>query len=176
MSKHSEVLPKPTLTDDAAAALGRAGFSRRSFLVGAGALIVSFSMKGALQTAAAQGPFEGGTAGSPPLNQLDSWIAIAADGGVTAYTGKAELGQGISTAQIQLVAEELCVPFNRVNLIYCDTSLTPDQGVTSGSQSHPTNFNHRNLALAGATAREALLQMASKQLGAPVNQLTASDG
>src|SRR3989441_8602546 len=176
MSKHSEVLPKPTLTDDAAAALGRAGFSRRSFLVGAGALIVSFSMKGALQTAAAQGPFEGGTAGSPPLNQLDSWIAIAADGGVTAFTGKAELGQGISTAQIQLVAEELCVPFHRVNLTYCDTAITPDQGITSGSQSHPTNFNQKNLAQAAATAREALFELASKRLSVPADQLIAADG
>src|ERR1700751_5183131 len=139
MSTHSEVAHKPALTEDASAALCRAGFSRRSFLVGAGALVVSFSMRGAFETAAAQGAFEGGTAGSPPLNQLDSWIAIAADGGVTAYTGKAELGQGISTAQIQLVAEELCVPFNRVKLVYCDTAKTPDQGVTSGSQSTPTN-------------------------------------
>src|SRR5260370_19809098 len=176
MSKHAEVLPNRTLTEDAAAALGRAGFSRRSFLMGAGALIVSFSMKGALQTAAAQGLFEGGTAGSPPLDQLDSWIAIAAEGGVTAYTGKAELGQGISTAQIQLVAEELCVPFNRVKLYYCDTSETPDQGITSGSQSHPTNFNQKNLAQAAATAREALLELASKRLGVPADRLTAADG
>ena len=176
MSKHSEVLPNFGLTQDAAAALGRAGFSRRSFLAGAGALVVSFSMRGALQTAAAQGAFEGGTAGSPPLNQLDSWIAIGADGGVTAYAGKSELGQGISTAQIQLVAEELCVPFNRVKLIYCDTALTPDQGITSGSQSHPTNFNHKNLAQAAATAREALVELASMRLGVPAEQLVAADG
>ncbi len=95
---------------------------------------------------------------------------------MTAYTGKVELGQGMSTAQTQLVAEELCVPFHRVNLIMSDTSMTPDQGVTSGSQSHPTNFNHRNLAQAGATAREALLQMGSKHLGIPVEQLVAVDG
>ena len=98
-------------------------------------------------------------------NQLDSWIAIAADGSVTAYSGKEELGQGISTAQQQLVAEELSVPFNRVKLIYCDTALTPDQAHTSGSQSHPANFNSDNLAQAGATAREALFRMASQQLG-----------
>src|ERR1700688_1543025 len=107
------------------------------------------------------------TPDSPPANELDSWIAIGADGKITAYTGKEEIGQGISTAQIQLVAEELCVPFNRVNLIYCDTSLTPDQGVTSGSQSTPSNFNRNNLAQAAATARQALLLMASKRLNAP---------
>ena len=58
----------------------------------------------------------------------------------------------------------------------CDTELTPDQGTTSGAQSHPTNFNNADLALAGATAREALLSMAADRLGAPVGQLTAKDG
>ena len=54
--------------------------------------------------------------------------------------------------------------------------MTPDQGVTSGSQSHPANFNRSNLAQAGATARQALLQLGSKRLSVPVDQLTASDG
>ena len=88
----------------------------------------------------------------PGSGQLDSWIAIGADGSVTAYTGKCELGQGLYTAQTQLIAEELSVPFDRVKLIQCDTALTPDQGTTSGAQSHPANFNRNNLALAGATA------------------------
>ena len=127
-----------------------------------------------MRTAHAQ--FGGPSPGSPPINQLDSWIAIAADGRVTAYSGKEELGQGISTAQAQLVAEELSVPFNRVNLIYCDTALTPDQAYTAGSQSHPANFNRNNLAQAGATAREALFRLASERLSVPVDQLTASDG
>ena len=113
--------------------------------------------------------------GSPPNTELDSWIAIAADGSVTAYSGKEELGQGIATAQQQLVAEELSVPFDRVKLIYCDTALTPDQAYTSGSQSHPANFNHANLALACATAREALLKLGSENLHLPVDQLIAAD-
>jgi len=172
----SKATDKPTLTPDAFAALRRAGLSRRSFLKSTGALIVTFSLAGVYGTAEAQDNFAGGTAGSPPLNEVDSWIAIAGDGSVTAYTGKCELGQGISTAQAQLVAEELSVPFSRVNLIFCDTSRTPDQGVTSGSQSTPANFNQSNLAQAGATARQALLQLASKQLGLPVDQLGAKDG
>ena len=176
LRNRSKAADELTLTPDALAALRRAGFSRRSFLKSAGALIVTFSVAGVYGTAEGQDNFVGGTAGSPPLNELDSWIAIAADGNVTAYTGKCELGQGISTAQAQLVAEELSVPFSRVTLIYCDTTMTPDQGVTSGSQSHPSNFNRNNLAQAGATAREALLQLASKQLGVPVDQLTAKDG
>jgi nicotinate dehydrogenase subunit B len=139
--------------------------NRRDFLKASGGLIVTFNLR-------AQGPVQG----SPPLNQLDSWISIAADGSITAYSGKEELGQGISTAQQQLVAEELSVPFQRVKLIYCDTALTPDQAHTSGSQSHPANFNSDNLGQAGATAREALFRMASQKLGVPVDRLIATDG
>ncbi len=145
---------------------------RRDFVKSVGALIVSFNLWELPETLEAQGPVPG----SPPLNQLDSWIAIAADGSVTAYSGKEELGQGISTAQTQLVAEELCVPLNRVKLIYCDTAMTPDQAHTSGSQSHPANFNRNNLAQAGATAREALFRLASERLNIPGDQLMVTDG
>ncbi|HEV2201265.1 MAG TPA: molybdopterin cofactor-binding domain-containing protein [Bryobacteraceae bacterium] len=148
-------------------------FSRRDFLKSSGALIVGFSILGNRNARAQFGP---AAAGSPPAGQVDSWIAIGSDGRVIAYTGKEELGQGIVTAQTQLVAEELSVPFEHVTLIYCDTSMTPDQGVTSGSQSHPSNFNRANLAQAGATAREALFQMASQKLGVPADRLTAWDG
>jgi CO/xanthine dehydrogenase Mo-binding subunit len=151
---------------------GISTFSRRDFFKTSGALIVGFSLA-STQRIDAQ---ERAAAGSPPANQVDSWIAIGSDGRVIGYTGKEELGQGIVTAQTQLVAEELSVPFEHVTLIYCDTSMTPDQGVTSGSQSHPANFNHENLAQAAATAREALFQMASQKLGVPADQLTAWDG
>ena len=161
-----------TLTSDARRALTRAGFSRRSFLTGSGAMIVTFASASVMDHMSgvfAQG-FNG--TGSP---QLDSWIAIAADGSVTAYTGKCEFGQGLYTAQMQLVAEELGVPLNRVHLIQCDTSMTPDQGTTSGQQSHPTNFNRSNLALAAATARETLIRLAATQLNAPTRDLVARD-
>src|SRR5438093_4341083 len=164
------------MTRDALDALRRAGFSRRDFLKTSGALIVIFSSAAVLErTGLAQGQFGTRISHVDP-SKLDSWIAIAADGTVTAYTGKCELGQGIFTVQTQLVAEELSVPIARVTLIQCDTSIAPDQGTTSGSQSTPTNFNERNLAQAGATAREALVRLASERLGVPVNQLAAADG
>ena len=142
--------------------------SRRSFLKTTGALIVSFSL-------APESIFSQRLDGASS-NQLDGWIAINADGTITGYTGKCELGHGLYTAQTQLIAEELSVPFNRVKLIQCDTDITPDQGTTSGAQSHPTNFNQGSLALACATAREALVQMASMRLGIPAEQLTVKDG
>jgi CO/xanthine dehydrogenase Mo-binding subunit len=150
--------------------------SRRDFLKSSGALVVSFSSVAALadDVGFAQGPF--GTQDQRVARQLDSWLAIGADGRVTAYTGKCELGQGIFTVQTQLVAEELSVPLARVTLIQCDTSVSPDQGTTSGSQSTPTNFNEANLAQACATAREALLKLGSERLGVPVDQLEIVDG
>ncbi len=157
------------LTADARRALADAGFSRRAFLQGSGAVIVTFASAG-LPDVFAQG-FNG--TGS---TQLDSWIAIGADGMVTAYTGKCDFGQGLYTAQMQLVAEELSVPFDRVRLIQCDTSMTPDQGTTSGQQSHPANFNRANLALAAATARETIVRFASAHLGAAPQDLVAKDG
>src|ERR1700683_4414592 len=150
--------------------------SRRDFLKSGGALIVSFSAASlAVSSISAQGPFDTHSSHIDPT-RLDSWLAVGADGTITAYTGKCDFGQGIFTAQSQLVAEELCVAISRVKLIQCDTAVTPDQGTTSGSQSTPTNFNSQNLALAAATAREALLTLASQKWGQPVDRLTAADG
>jgi len=166
-----------SMTSDALAALTSAGLSRRAFVKASGALIVAFSaarLAGDLgiapDSAAAQG------INGPGSNDLDSWIAINADGSVTAYTGKCELGTGLFTAQTQLVAEELSVPIDRVRLFQCDTSITPDQGTTSGAQSHPANFNQSNLALACATARETLVQLGAARLGLPADQLTTAAG
>ena len=162
-------------TETASAELGRHGFSRRDFLKGSGALIVGFSV---LEFADTLGIVpEGALAqGGNTPQTLDSWIAIGADSRVTVYTGRADMGQGTATVQTQLIAEELSVPVSQVRLVQCDTAMTPDQGTSSGSQAHPVNFNHENLAQAGATAREALLGMASTRLGVPVDRLAASNG
>ncbi len=150
--------------------------SRREFLKSCGALIVGFSAGSlSLLSAQGQGPFGTHPSHIDPA-KLDSWLAVGADGIITAFTGKCDFGQGIFTAQSQLVAEELCVPISRVKLIQCDTSVCPDQGTTSGSQSTPTNFNSESLALAAATAREALLGLAAVKLGERVEQLTVADG
>ena len=161
------------LSSEARVALRSAGLSRRAFLRGSGAMVVAFAAArhtGLDTFVAAQGiNGRGATA-------LDAWIAITADSRVLAYTGKCELGQGLHTAQVQLVAEELDVPLARVTLTMCDTGLTPDQGTTSGAQSHPANFNRANLALACATAREALVRLAAGRLAAPAADLATADG
>jgi len=173
------VVTPPRMTPDAIAALERAGFSRRDLLKGAGALIVSFSIAGSSNAPGEAPGIKNSSSGAMlpiPLDQVDSWVAIAQDESVTGYTGKCEFGQGFRTVQYQLIADELYVPLERVTLVVCDTALTPDQGITSGSQSHPTEFGPNGLRQALATAREALFRMASDQLGVPVDQLAVQDG
>ncbi len=141
-----------------------ARFRRREFLKGMGALIVGFGMN-------AQPGRQSGAS-----RQVDSWIVISADEKVTVFSGKCDFGQGFRTVQHQLAAEELDVPLQRISTVICETGRTPDQGVSSGSQGHPTQFGPNALRQALATAREALLQMASQQLGVPVETLLVQDG
>ena len=155
-------------------ALEKAGASRRDFLRTAGVMFIGFGMAGQAGKLAAQNPTN--PTGLVDANQVDSWLAIGADDSITAYTGKIDFGQGFETVQVQLVAEELSVPLNRITLIMGDTGTTPDQGVTSGSQSHIAEFGPGGLRQALATARDALFQLASQQLDAPMSALAAKSG
>jgi nicotinate dehydrogenase subunit B len=127
--------------------------SRRDFLRTGGVLVVGFSMVGGGATLSAQNQIS--PTGLVDATQVDSWIAIGADESITAYSGKIEFGNGFSTIQTQLVAEELSVPLHRVNVIFGETGLTPDQGVTSGSQSTVTEFRPGGL-------RQAWTQLATR--------------
>jgi CO/xanthine dehydrogenase Mo-binding subunit len=171
MKSNSEM----NLTEAAVAALREQGFSRRQFLKGSGALVVAFSVAEFADTLGIAPEKMLAQGGNTP-QALDSWIAIGADGNVTVYTGRADMGQGTFTVQMQLAAEELSVPMNRIRMVECDTGMTPDQGTSSGSQCHPVNFNQENLAQACATAREALVAMAATRLGSSAGDLVVADG
>ena len=163
-----------SMTTDAMDALDKAESSRRDFLKKAGLMVIGFSMAGKVAKLDAQSPIN--PSGLVDATQVDSWLAIGADESITAYSGKCEFGQGFETVQYQLIAEELSVPLNRITLIFCDTGYTPDQGVTSGSQSHLAEFGPGGLRQALDTARDALMQLASQQLDVPVDQLAVQDG
>ena len=99
---------------------------RRRVLAGGGALIVSFSLGNAFAQdqgapAAPPAPKPPGSLATSPY--LDSWIRIDADGTITVFTGKAELGQGFKTAFQQIAAEELDVPFASLKVVTADTKL-----------------------------------------------------
>ena len=147
-------------------------FTRRDLLKGGGALVVTFGMPG-WAVAATQ---DGGSLSKPPLmpDQLDSYLSIAADGKVTAYFGKMDMGQGVDTAIAQIVADELDVPFERVGVLMSDTEYTLDQGGASGSTG--IRSGAQPLRNAAAEARRVLLDLASEQLGIPAEGLTVTDG
>ena len=106
--------------------------------------------------------------------RLDRWLRINRDGTVTAFPGKVEIGQGILTALAQIVAEELDVALERLRLAPADTTYSPDEGMTSGSQS----ITDGGVALryAAAEARFLLLQRAAVRLGVSLEQLSVADG
>lgn len=155
--------------------LSKTGLSRRSVLLGTGALVVSFSVAGALaQEAAPAAPAPEPVKLPGSLDDarlLDSWIRIDADGTVTVFTGKVEIGQGIRTALIQVAAEELEVDPAEITLITADTGRTPDEGFTAGSQSMQNSGTAiRNAA---AQVREILIAEASRRLGVAPTELKA---
>jgi CO/xanthine dehydrogenase Mo-binding subunit len=93
---------------------------------------------------------------------------------VTLYAGKVDLGTGVRTALLQIVAEELDVPLASVTAVEGDTALTPDQGATYGSQSIQTGGVQ--IRQAAATARNALLDQAAQRLNVDKSELSVSDG
>ncbi len=105
---------------------------------------------------------------------LDAWIRIGADGKVTVFTGKVELGQGIVTALAQIAAEELDVPLAQVTMVPADTGRTPNEGQTAGSQS--VENSGTALRMAGAEVRAILLELAAKRFGVGADTLKVADG
>jgi nicotinate dehydrogenase subunit B len=149
--------------------------SRREFAAGLGGIVVAFTLAPRLLVEAALAQQPAPLPGSLPGNRmLDAWIRIHADGDATVCTGKVELGQGAVTALAQIAAEELDLPLARLHLISGDTEKTPNEGVTSGSQS--IEYSGVALRLAGAQVREILVDLAAKRLGVDATTLTVADG
>src|SRR5436190_17907426 len=152
-----------------------AHFSRRSLLKAAGALVVSVGMPIGLD--AVLGINEAYAQGAkPPLtpDQLSSYVAVNADGTVSAFFGKMDMGQGLFVAIGQMVAEELDVPFKAVTVIMGDTATSVNQGGASGSTG--IQNGGKQMRMAAAEARRVLLEMASAKLGTPADQLIVVDG
>jgi CO/xanthine dehydrogenase Mo-binding subunit len=140
-----------------------------------GALVVSVGVPLGLdmvldhQAALAQGA-------KPPLmpDQLSSYIAVGADGRVAAYFGKMDMGHGIGVAIGQIVAEELDVAFNKVTVFMGDTATSVNQGGASGSTG--IQDGGKQMRVAAAEARRALVEMAAAKLKVPADQLAVSNG
>ena len=148
--------------------------SRRQFV--AGSLTVSFTAAALARSDVALAQAQAvKLPGSLANNaRLDSWLKIGADGQVTIFTGKAEIGQGIKTALAQIAADELDVSIERIAIVGADTARTPEEGVTSRSFSVIESGSA--LRLAAAEARSLLLAKAAAKLSVPVERLGVTDG
>jgi CO/xanthine dehydrogenase Mo-binding subunit len=147
--------------------------SRRTFLKSSGALVVAFAWSA--PTTLAQQAQRERLPGSLETNRmLDGWLRIGADGKVTVFTGKVELGQGILTALAQIACDELDVAYERIDMVSADTSRTPNEGMTAGSLS--VENSGTALRYACAEARAMLVSLAAKKLGAASGELTVADG
>ncbi|HMF23330.1 MAG TPA: molybdopterin cofactor-binding domain-containing protein [Pseudolabrys sp.] len=150
-------------------------FTRRSVLLGGGALVVSvgaaipLDTMLTLQAAYAQGA-------KPPLtpDQLSSYIAVNADGSVSAFFGKMDMGHGLRVAIAQIIAEELDVPFKRVKVFMGDTANSVNQGGASGSTG--IQNGGKQMRMAAAEARRVLVEMAAARLSVPTDKLIVTDG
>jgi nicotinate dehydrogenase subunit B len=148
--------------------------SRRGFLRAAGGIVVSFASGAVMpQWTGAQGS---ATDLGKPLdpNEVDSFLAIHADGSVTLYTSRVDVGTGLRTAMSQIAAEELGVPVERFTVVEGDTALTPNHGGTGGSSGIPVGA--KRVREAAATARQALLHLGAEHLNRPATELTIADG
>jgi CO/xanthine dehydrogenase Mo-binding subunit len=148
--------------------------SRRGVLAGGGAFVVGVALgrpaaAQAIGAAAARLP---GDLAKEPL--LDAWIRIGGGGDITVFTGKAELGQGLKTALVQLAAEELVVRPEDIRLVTADTALTPNEGYTAGS--HSMQDSGTAIRNAAAQARALLIAKAATVLQLPASRLAAKDG
>lgn len=157
----------------------REPIGRAAFLAGGGMVMVAFALPPAVlaqqqQAAPGSGQSEARTQGAQQYPNVDSWLAIDHTGDVTVLFGKAELGTGTQTALAQLVADDLDVALARVLVVDPDTTRTPNQGYTAGSQTLTSGA--LPVRQAAATARLVMLELAAAELHVPIERLRTHEG
>ena len=145
-------------------AIAMDSMSRRAFFRRSGAIIVGFSLLPAVMAQSQPAALPGSLQNN---RMLDGWLRINAEGTVTVFTGKVELGQGILTALAQIAADELDIDYSRVEMISADTSHSPNEGITAGSQS--VEQSGTALHYAAAEARDILKCALARQACHPNN-------
>ncbi len=146
------------------------GMNRREFLELTAGIVLYFTI-GELPVLAQEG------ARRPVINlpqDFNAFLRISADGRVACYTGKIEMGQGVITSLAQMLADELDVTLDAVDMVMGDTDLCPWDMGTFGSMS--TRFFGPALRAAGAEARLVLMEMAAEQLKIPAVELSTDQG
>ena len=137
-----------------------------------GGIVVTVALDPALALQESGGARRG--SGDAMPRELGAWLHVAADGAVTIYTGKAEMGQNIRTSLAQVVAEELGVPLSAITMVMADTAQTPFDMGTFGSRTTP--YMAPQLRRAAAAARELLIGLAAEKWGVDRASVEAAEG
>jgi nicotinate dehydrogenase subunit B len=140
---------------------------REFFKIAGGGIFIFFTLKD-MSVFAQQRPQQ-----SLPTD-FNAFLRIGEDGRVTCFTGKIEMGQGIITSLAQMLADELDVTIEDVDMVMGDTDRCPWDMGTFGSMS--TRFFGPPLRKAGAEGRMVLMQLASDALKVPANNLATNNG
>ncbi len=143
------------------------GLDRREFLKLVGGGIVIFFSTGESSVMLYSGQRE-------YPEDFNAYLKIGIDGRVSCFTGKIEMGQGIHTSLAQMLAEELDIPLDSVDMVMGDTDLCPWDAGTFGSRS--TKYFGPPLRRAAAEARAVLIEMAAQKLDLPKETLVAKQG
>ena len=149
-------------------------FSRKSFVKGGGALVVAFSMAGVAGKAAKADSSPFASNGPYDQYQVDSWITINADNTASIKTGGILQGTGSDTGLLMIAGEELNMDMSQLRWVMADTNVTPNSGKHSASNT--IKNGGPGVRAAAATAYQALLGLASTQLGVPASSLSVSKG
>jgi isoquinoline 1-oxidoreductase len=171
--KREETAPSAELSQHTIPLLHWFTLDRRGFLrmFGGGLLVAAVAPEAA---SFAQESGRGGRESHELPKDLSAWLSIDAEGRVTVYTGKVEVGQNIRTSLTQQVAEELRVGMSSIRLVMGDTDLVPWDAGTFGSRTTPTMGPQ--LRLVAATARETLIDMAAARWRVKRTELSAANG
>lgn len=152
------------------ASLSRREFLKRMGLMGGG-LIVYCTMGNV--TAQARAPREGYLGSNVPTD-FNAFLRIGVDNRVTCFVGKIEMGQGPITSLAQMMAEELDVAYESVDMVMGDTDRCPWDAGTWGSLS--TRYYGIFVKEAAAEAKGVLKDLAAERLVCPVTQLVTENG
>ncbi|UCG57127.1 MAG: xanthine dehydrogenase family protein molybdopterin-binding subunit [Phycisphaerales bacterium] len=142
--------------------------TRREFLRLIGGGIIIFFSIGDGSTV------EGRRRGRGYPEDFNAYLRIGADGRVTCFTGKIEMGQGVVTSLAQMLADEIDVSLQSVDMVMGDTTLCPWDMGTFGSMT--TRFFGPALRAAGAEARAVLIELAAEFLQTPAERLATENG
>jgi len=106
--------------------------------------------------------------------EANAMVQILIDGSALLFLGSVEIGQGVRTALMQVVAEELSLPPGKIQVAPLDSAFTPfDRGTHASSA---ITVMGQAVQAAARDAREKLLALAAEVFEAPASEIALEDG